>query len=217
MRDLLVGTLWIAYRALPMSEHYVILCRMGTLTSFHERLNEAAGKTSYRKLGKLTQTHPETVRRYMQGQTPSSNYVIAFCDALGVSGDWLLTGKGPKMRSDVRTHALKQADASELLGAIADTLDALTARVETMERFMQSIDSRIGPMLRASRRADGSDPCILDKESTDPSARERTDDAESDERAAGQQSSDLQSGDAIERIRDAIGGALSQRASSSDD
>lgn len=189
---------------------------MSTMTPFHERLNEAAGKTSYRKLGKLTQTHPETVRRYMQGQTPSSTYVMAFCDALGVSGDWLLTGKGPKMRNEVRTHALKQADASELLNAIADTLAALTARVDTMERFMQSIDSRIGPMLRAARRVDGSDSRILGSESTDPSARTMTEDAESDEREAGQ-SSDLPSGDAIERIRDAIGGALCERASSSAD
>ncbi|MCA9304663.1 MAG: hypothetical protein KC996_11130 [Phycisphaerales bacterium] len=177
---------------------------MTTMTPFHERLNEAAGKTSYRRLGKLTETHPETVRRYMQGQTPSSTYVMAFCDALGISGDWLLTGKGPKLRNEVRTHALKHADASELLNAIADTLTALTARVETMERFMQSIESRIGPMIRAMRPVDGMDPGILS----------------SDERAPGQ-STDLPAEDAIERIRGAIGGVLgepvAQRASASAD
>ncbi len=166
-----------------------------TMSPFHDRLAEAAGKTSYRKLGKMTETHPETVRRYMQGQTPSSSYIIAFCDALGIAGDWLLMGKGPKMRNQVRTHALKSADASELLNAIADTLTALTARVETMERFMQSLKTKLAPVLRAHR--DGSAPAsgILVGTKQNPEDSQGT-----DEREPGQ-SGDLKPADAIERIR----------------
>ncbi len=118
-----------------------------TLSPFHQRLTEAAGKISYRQLGKITETHPETVRRYMQGQTPSATYIQSFCDALQISSDWLLTGEGPKNRGEIRTHALKNADASELLVAIADTLAAMNSRVEMMEQFMQSIENRLEPAM----------------------------------------------------------------------
>jgi transcriptional regulator with XRE-family HTH domain len=181
-----------------------MLLTMTTLSPFHERLVEAAGKISYRRLGKLTDTHPETVRRYMHGKMPSAIYVQAFCDALGVSGDWLLTGRGTRLRTDVRTHALKQADASELLNAIAETLTLLTSRVDTMERFMQSLETRLGPVLRSMKHEGTPVSGILQEtgsESIEPGM-------EPDERF-NEQPGDLQADNAIERIR----GVVAQRAS----
>lgn len=90
------------------------------MSDLHERLSAAIGKTTFRRLGELTETHPETVRRYMQGQSPSAPFLAHVCAAFGICGEWLLTGKGPMKTTEMRSHALKEADASELLGAIAN-------------------------------------------------------------------------------------------------
>lgn len=110
---------------------------------FHDRLKAAAGNRTYRKLGELTGTHPETVRRYVQGQSPSVEFVSALCTALGISGEWLLTGNGPMRVSETRTEALKGADPGELLGAIAGTIDGMGDRLERLEVFVQVLESRV--------------------------------------------------------------------------
>lgn len=110
---------------------------------FHARLNEAAGTISFRKLGRLTDTHPETVRRYMQGQAPSATFLTNLCRALGISGEWLLTGKGPMKCTDLRSHALSQADPSELMTAVADTLTDLCDRMDRLEHSMQGLETRV--------------------------------------------------------------------------
>lgn len=115
----------------------------GKRGGFHDRLNEAAGEISYRKLGRLTDTHPETVRRYMQGQAPSATFLTNLCRVMGISGEWLLTGRGPMKCSDVRSHALSQADPSELLTAVANTLTELCDRMDRLERYVQSIETRM--------------------------------------------------------------------------
>ncbi len=112
-------------------------------TNFHGRLNEAAGDVSFRKLGRLTDTHPETVRRYMQGQAPSATFLTNLCKVLGISGEWLLTGRGPMKCTDMRSHALNQADPSELMTAVANTLTDLCDRVERLEKYVQTLETRV--------------------------------------------------------------------------
>jgi hypothetical protein len=110
---------------------------------FHTRLNAAAGSASYRKLGRLTDTHPETVRRYMQGQAPSATFLTNLCRVLNISGEWLLTGRGPMRCTDMRSHALSEADPSELMTAVANTLTDLCDRMDRLERFVQTMETRI--------------------------------------------------------------------------
>ena len=112
-------------------------------SDLHQRLADAAGKRTYRRLGELTKTHPETVRRYMQGQAPSAEFLSGLCHALGLNGSWLLTGHGPMLMKDVRSDALGQADAAELLTAVSNTLTQLIDRVEQLEVFVQTMDTRI--------------------------------------------------------------------------
>jgi len=112
-------------------------------SAFHDRLNLAVGETSYRQLGTMTNTHPETVRRYMQGQAPSAAFMTNLCSNLGISGEWLLSGKGPMRVRDIRTHALKHADPNELMGAIANTLTQLIERVDRLDRFVQMIETKL--------------------------------------------------------------------------
>ena len=42
--------------------------------------------------------HPETVRRYLNGQRPSPEFLAALCRELGVSPQWLLLGEGQMHR-----------------------------------------------------------------------------------------------------------------------
>ncbi|MFK7883747.1 MAG: hypothetical protein AB8F26_06140 [Phycisphaerales bacterium] len=113
------------------------------MSDLHQRLHDAIGKTTFRRLGDLTDTHPETVRRYMQGQSPSAPFLSKVCASFGICGEWLLTGKGPMKISEMRQHALREADASELLGAIAKNLSDLGERMDRLERFVQGLETRV--------------------------------------------------------------------------
>lgn len=108
----------------------------------HDRLRIAAGSHTYRHLSELTGTHHETVRRYMQGQSPSVEFLAALCGSLGLSAEWVLTGAGPMRRQDVKAHALGEANVGDLLGAMSGTLERLIDRVERIERFVQSLETR---------------------------------------------------------------------------
>lgn len=112
-------------------------------SNLQQRLRAVAGHRSYREIGELTGTHPETVRRYMLGHTPSVEFLSAFSAALQVNGEWLLTGRGPTQRGDIRAHALRDANPSELLSAVAATLERLMDRVERLELFLHTLEARI--------------------------------------------------------------------------
>lgn len=94
-------------------------------------------------MGDLTKVHPETVRRYMTGQVPSTEFVIEVAEATSVNVGWLLTGDGPVYRKDVKLHALRDANPTELLHAVAQTLEALIDRVDRIERFVMTLDTRV--------------------------------------------------------------------------
>lgn len=127
-------------------------------TELHERLKAAVGARTFRHLSELTGTHHETVRRYMQGQMPSVEFVSALCGSLGLNANWMLTGRGPMRLADVRAASLQQADASELLAAMAATIEVLIKRVERLEVFLQTMEVRLraAPAVSsgASRAAD---------------------------------------------------------------
>jgi len=110
---------------------------------------EAVDGKTFRAIGKLTDHNSETVRRYMQGQAPSVEFVTTLCDALGLNYEWLLTGKGPMKRAEVRTHALQQANPTELLTAVAGSLEKVGDRLERLEIFVESLEARIRTELAA--------------------------------------------------------------------
>lgn len=112
-------------------------------SDLHDRLLAAAGKLTYRKLAEMTQSHPETVRRYMQGQAPSADFLSRFCAALGINGNWLLTGYGPMRIEEVQSHALREAAPTDLMGAISKQLATLIERVERLEIYTQGLDTRL--------------------------------------------------------------------------
>ncbi len=115
-------------------------------SGLHERLNAAAAGRSFRHLADLTGTNAETVRRYMQGQAPSVEFLSALCRSLGVCADWLLSGRGPMKSADLRRYALDEADPSELLTAMANTIELLLQRVERLEVYAQTLEARLTSM-----------------------------------------------------------------------
>jgi hypothetical protein len=109
----------------------------------HERILAAIGRRSIREVAELTRHHPETVRRYLSGQSPSVEFVAALCVALRLNAQWVLTGRGPMLSDDIRTEALRGADTGELLGAFATTVEAVQSRLERVEVYMQTMEARL--------------------------------------------------------------------------
>ena len=112
-------------------------------STLNERLKTAVGERSYRDLGHLTGIPPETVRRYMLGHSPSAEFLAAVCGALSVNGEWLLTGRGPMHKREIRTFALREANVTELLNAMSATLERLIERVERLELYLHTMEARL--------------------------------------------------------------------------
>ncbi|MFT5423965.1 MAG: hypothetical protein ACI89L_001757 [Phycisphaerales bacterium] len=123
-------------------------------SELHRRLAEAVGKTTYRRLGQLTDTHPETVRRYMQGQSPGTEFLANLCRNLAINANWLLTGRGPMKLGDIRKQALSEAHAGDLLTAMANSISSIVDRLDRLELFVQGLDTR----LRGAGRISPTDP-----------------------------------------------------------
>lgn len=116
---------------------------MQSESALHERLAAVVGSRTYRAIAELTGTNSETVRRYMLGQSPSVEFLVAICEAFKINGEWLLCGRGPMKAEDVKSHALKTASAGELLQAMVTAIEKLTERMDRVEVFVQLLDSRV--------------------------------------------------------------------------
>lgn len=113
------------------------------LSPLHDRLHAVLAGMNYRRIGELTETNAETARRYMHGAAPSTEFLAAVCVRLGINGEWLLTGRGPMKAKDVRGRALDEATAHELLHAMANTIEMLIARVDRLEVFVHTLETRL--------------------------------------------------------------------------
>ena len=113
------------------------------MSPLHERMHAVVGHVTYRALSDATGQNAETVRRYMQGQAPSAEFLAALCSRYDVSAQWLLTGDGPMKQSHARAHALREANPAELLSAVALALERLTLRVDRLEVFVQMVEARL--------------------------------------------------------------------------
>jgi len=124
-----------------------------TMSELHVRLQDAAGKRTFRAIASMTGQNHETVRRYMQGASPSVEFISAFCESLGLNANWLLTGDGPMRVCDLRPEALAQANPTELLTATAGNIEKLDDRVDRLEVFVSTMESRIRASVAREARA----------------------------------------------------------------
>lgn len=91
------------------------------------RLICALGNTS--SIARATGIHPESVRRYVAGDAPSLRFVSNLIEALSLSADWLLCGRGQTM---LWPHAGRGASSK----APAQELELIRARLsEPLVRF----------------------------------------------------------------------------------
>lgn len=141
------------------------------LSALHERLHAVAGNLTYRALAEATGHHPETVRRYMQGQSPSAEFLASMCGVFDLNAQWLIMGRGPIKRSEARAHALREANPAELLNAIAEALEKLAERVDRLEVFVQSLESRV----RAPKAQAGDEETDGQSARIEPGPESRTD------------------------------------------
>ncbi len=102
--------------------------------TLHDRLNLAIGDTSYRQIGSLTETHPETVRRYMNGHAPSATFLSNVARNFGISGEWLLTGNGPMRTRDIPSYVLGNSQPEIVMKALTQLLVSLNERVDQVDQ-----------------------------------------------------------------------------------
>ncbi len=79
----------------------------------------------------------------MQGQAPSVDFLAALCLALGINEQWLISGRGPMRANQLKTYALRDASPSELLSAMASTIERIAERVDRLELFITSMETRL--------------------------------------------------------------------------
>lgn len=114
----------------------------------HDRLLQATGDRTLRRIGEMTNTHPETVRRYLNGHAPSVDFVSRLAQALGLNLNWILTGRGPMRMAEVKPQALRDANATDLLTTVALAIERLETKVERLDRYTQVLEI----MIRESRQ-----------------------------------------------------------------
>lgn len=91
----------------------------------------------------MTSTNHETVRRYLSGHNPSVEFLHALCRGLSLNADWLITGEGPMMASDLPEHAVNAADTPTLLTAVGAVMQKLDDRIDQLEQLTRSLDARL--------------------------------------------------------------------------
>lgn len=106
----------------------------------HDRLQVAIGDRTYKRVGDLTNTHPETVRRYLQGHAPSVDFVTRLAATLGLNMNWILTGRGPMRLTEMKPAALREANATDLLTHVALAIEQIEARLDRLERYTQVLE-----------------------------------------------------------------------------
>ena len=126
--------------------------------SVTQRLQLATGDTSYRQIGVLTGTHPETVRRYMNGQSPSAAFLSSISNNFGISGEWLLTGRGPMLTKDILAHILQSSSSEALLAAVSTLFDNIFIKLAELDRRIEENQSDQAPLpFKAQRISINSD------------------------------------------------------------
>lgn len=130
--------------------------------ALHQRLRAVTRDFSHRELAELTGVSLETARRYNEGRGPSVAYIKKLCDALGISADWVLLGRGsPVYRPGV---PLGQMDSSvdEVLDGLSRYLKRLHLELARAGTGMQpgGTGGQVEASLSASLHADLVNPPV---------------------------------------------------------
>lgn len=101
-----------------------------TIEEIRSRLKTALASQSCRSIGLRTNTHPETVRRYLSIGHPSVEFLCGVARAYDISCDWLLLGIGSIKSRDAAEQFVNTAPLSMLLRGVSEKL--ATAEAEQL-------------------------------------------------------------------------------------
>ncbi|MBX3386029.1 MAG: helix-turn-helix transcriptional regulator [Phycisphaeraceae bacterium] len=101
--------------------------------SLRDRLYLVVGRRSPREVAELTGWSGETVRRYLTGHTPSTEFLADLCRVTGTNAQWLLSGKGPRGIDEARAASMNNAELADLVVSLCDRIEELRRRVERLE------------------------------------------------------------------------------------
>lgn len=100
-----------------------------------DRVREMVARFGHRRVADASGVSHETVRRITSlGHAPPVRVVTALCAELGVNGDWLLLGEGPRFSVNVARKALREASPAEILAALTDQCGARIDELSIVER-----------------------------------------------------------------------------------
>ncbi|MCC6321491.1 MAG: helix-turn-helix transcriptional regulator [Phycisphaerales bacterium] len=85
-----------------------------------------AGKTP-QMLARLTGANADAVRRYLRGTGIPPAFLVRLARSMGVSMNWLLSGRGPIRRAEVVSLALERASTADLFSELSRRLSASDA------------------------------------------------------------------------------------------
>lgn len=117
---------------------------LDTSIGLHDRLRQIVGGTSNAEFARELRFHPETVRRYLAGATPSIQFLAALATVRGVNPTWVILGTGPRQLSDIAPQVLAEAAPLELgiaLGLQLQHLGDQMARVASAVQVVAKVTS----------------------------------------------------------------------------
>lgn len=101
-----------------------------------QRLRAVTREFSHRELGELTGMSHETVRRYLEGRVPGPGFIKRLCEALGLSADWLLLGRGTPV------YQREQA-VNEISGSIDELFEGLARYLRRLHLELAQAETRL--------------------------------------------------------------------------
>lgn len=89
------------------------------------RLRECIGDEPVNAFARRCGLGESLMRSYLKGAMPSADRVAAIAEVRGVTTDWLITGREPKLRADL-VEAMRGVDKDRLQVAIAAVTEGVS-------------------------------------------------------------------------------------------
>ena len=118
-----------------------------------ERIRELMDGDSTSAFARRCGISESLLRKYLSGAMPSSDRAAAIAEVRGVTTDWLITGRGPRLRADVikATGGLDKQRLQDAIAAVEEGLRVAQKRLspDKHAELISLIYETEGPINRA--------------------------------------------------------------------
>lgn len=87
------------------------------------RLRDAAGGASNNTIAHVTDSNPESVRRWLIAGRPPVYFLAELVQQMHLSARWMLTGSGRKLFEDERRDSLRHTSTADIVAELARRID----------------------------------------------------------------------------------------------